>query len=153
MASKAKVGRGTIVSIGGVTGTTGGGAETFVVIEELMGSPFSGGVWGTEDVTNFQSGVDDEFISTTRNNGEVTLKGNLIDGAPGQAALNAAYNSGSKYDFKVQLLPGPGETTGTLYTFSALVTTFFDIDVSVRAAIQFSAKLKVSGEIVTVEGS
>jgi hypothetical protein len=151
MGSKAKVGRGTIVSIGGVTGATGD--EVFVPIEELMESSFSGGSWGTEDSSNFDSEVEEEFLSTMRNNGEVGLKGNLIDAAPGQVALEAAYDTGSKYDFKVQLKPGPGQTTGTLYTFSALVTSFFDIPVTTKGIIQFTSKLKVSGAIGKTVGS
>ncbi len=150
--SRAKVGRGTVVSIGSVSG--GAGGDVYTPIEELNDATFSGGQWGTAETTNFQSGVDEEFLTTTRNNGEVNLKGNLIDGAPGQAALTVAYNSGSKYDFKVQLAVGPGETTiGTAYTFSALVMSFFDIPVTTKGIVEFTSKLKVSGPITTIAGS
>ncbi len=149
--SKAKAGRGTVVSIGGVTGATG--TETFLSVAEVNDSSFTGSSWGTEDSSSFDSGVDEEFIATMRNNGEVNLKFNVVDTDAGQQALITAYNSGSKYDFKVQLKPGPGQTTGTLYAFSALVRSAFDLPVTVKGIIQNSAKLKISGPITPTYGS
>ena len=151
MASKAKVGRGTVVSIGGQTGAAG--TENLIKVGEVMESSFTGSAWATEDVTNFDSNVDDEFLTTTRNNGELTLKYNVIDSDPGQQALIAAYNTGFKYDFTVQLKPGQGQTTGTSYAFSALVMTIFDIPVTTRGVIQSSGKLKISGPITPTYGS
>ncbi len=142
--SKAKAGRKAVVSIGGITGAAGG---TFLPIEELMQSNFSGASWGTTEVTNFDSNADEEFITTTRNNGTVSLKGNLIDLAPGQAALEAAYQDGIRRDFKVQMPPGPGDTTGVIYAFSALVESFLDINVEVKSAVQFTSSLKISGAV------
>ena len=109
-------------------------------------------MWGTDDSTSFDSGVDEEFLTTTRNNGEVTLKGHLIDGAAGQVALSAAYGLGDKHDFTIQLKPGPGQTVGTLYAFSALVMSFFDITLTTKGIVQFNGKLKVSGPIATTAG-
>jgi hypothetical protein len=146
--SKARVGRATVVSIGPVTGGTG----AFTPIGEVMKSGFSGAAWGTVDVTNFDSGVDEEFITTTRNNGDVTIEGNLVDTDPGQVLLTTAYNSGSKYNFTVQLAPGPGETTGRLYAFSALVSSL-DTPIDTKAAVSFSCKLKVSGAITVTPGA
>jgi hypothetical protein len=148
--SKAKAGRGTILSIGAITGAT---AAAFVPVGELDDSSFSGGAWSFEETTNFDSGVDEEFLVTTRNNGELSLSGNLIDGDTGQNAVNAAYDSGDKHDFQVQLRPGPGQTTGTLYKFSALVMSFFDISIKTKSRISFTGKLKISGPITKVVGS
>jgi hypothetical protein len=150
--SQAKVGRGTVVSIGGVSGA--GGSEIFTQINELDKASFTGGKWGTADSTNFNSGVNDEFLTTIRDNGSVSLSGNLVDQDPGQVALAAAYANGLKYDFKVQLLPGPVETTtGTLYSFSALVESFFDIPVTTKDIIKFTSSLKISGPITETVGS
>lgn len=146
--SKSQVGRGTIVSIGGQTGTGG----TFTTIGEVTDASFSGAAWGTVDVTNFDSGVDDEFISTTRNNGDLTLQGNMIDAEPGQVALFAAYDTGFKYDFKVQLQPAQGQTTGKVYTFSALVTSL-ETSIQTRSVVNFNTKLKISGAITRTAGS
>lgn len=148
--SKAKAGRGTVVSIGGVTGA--GGTETFTPIYELTNASFSGSAWGTEDTSNFNSGVDEEFIANMRNNGELNLEGNVVDTDPGQVLLTTAYNSGSKYDFKVQNLPGPGETTGTLRTLSGLVTSY-DETVTVKGKVAFTVKVKISGAITVTPGA
>jgi hypothetical protein len=149
MASKARVGRGSALSIGGVTdGTT----VAFQHIAEANKASFSGGSWGTVDVTSFDSGVDEEFKTTTRNNGDLNLEGFLVDSDAGQVAVQAAYDSGNLYDFKLQLLPGPGQTTGTLYTFSGLVQSL-DIPVETRSAITFTIKVKISGAIVRTIGT
>jgi hypothetical protein len=151
MASKAKVGRGTVVSIGGVTGGT---TTTFTPIEELMDASFSGAAWGTDETSNFDSGVNEEFVATMRNNGEVSLKGNLVDGAVGQTALSAACDTGSKFDFTIVLAKGPGETTkGTSYAFSAITLSFLNIGITTKGIVQFDAKLKVSGAIITTVGA
>jgi hypothetical protein len=54
--SQAQSGRGSILSIG-TTGTT----PTFSVIGEVKTASQSGSQWGTEDVTNFESGNDQEL--------------------------------------------------------------------------------------------
>ncbi len=149
--SLAKVGRGTIVSIGPLASATG--TPVYIPIGEVDNGSFGGGKWETADVTNFNSGVNQEFVSTIRDNGTIPLGGNLLDADPGQLALQAAYNTGSKYLFQVQLAVGPGETTtGTLYSFAALVESFFDITISLKEAIKFKATLKISGGITTVVG-
>lgn len=148
--SKAKAGRGTIVSIGGVTGATG--TEVWTPIGELSTASFTGSSWGTDDTSNFDSGVDEEFIATMRNNGELSLDGNVVDTDPGQIALVAAYNSGSKYDFKVQQQPGPGETTGTLRAFSGLVLSY-DETTTTKNKAGFSVKVKISGAITVTPGA
>ena len=149
--SKAKTGRGTVVSIGGVSG--GSGTETFIKVSEVLDSSFGSSAWGTEDSSNFDSGVDEEFLATMRNNGEVNLKYNVVDSDPGQQALNTACDSGQKYDFTVQLKPGPGQTTGTLYAFSALILTVLEIPITTKGIIQNSSKLKISGSITKTFGS
>src|SRR5450756_2018755 len=110
--SKARAGRGAALSIGGVTGSSG---VAYTQVGEVNKASFSGAAWGTIDVTNFDSGVDDEFITTTRNNGDLNVEGNLVDDDAGQIAFENAYDSGAKYNFKLQLLPGPGQTVGKLY--------------------------------------
>jgi hypothetical protein len=143
--SKAGAGRGSVFSIS-ADGTT------YTEIGECMDASFAGGQWGTADVTNFDSTGNDEFITTTRDNGAVNLKGNVVDTDPGQVLLIAAYNSGATTFFKNQLLPGPGETTGRLYTFKALVQSYEET-IETRSAIGFTAKLKISGVVTRTAGS
>jgi len=148
--SKAKSGRQTVVSIGGVTGSSG---TALTPIFELSGATPSGGDWDFADTTNFNSGVDAESLSTIRQPVTFTLEGNVVDADPGQIALVAAYNNGGKYDFTVQLAAGPGAATGTLYAFSAYVQSYFDFKIDVKSAITFTSKLRVNGHITVTAGS
>ncbi|MBB6144717.1 hypothetical protein HNQ77_002673 [Silvibacterium bohemicum] len=149
--SKAQSGRGSALSIGGVTGSTG--TETFTLVGEIKTSGISGAQWGTDDVTNFQSNADQEFITTIRNNGSLRLDGNRVSTDAGQVAVEAAFASGSKYDFKLVLPLALGQTTtGDTYTFSALVESR-DFTVDVSKAISWSVTLKVSGPVTLTTGS
>jgi hypothetical protein len=149
--SKAQAGRGSQLSIGGITGSTG--TETFVLVGEIKTSGISGAQWGTDDVTNFQSGADQEFITTIRDNGTLDLAGNRVASDAGQVAVEAAFASGAKYDWKLVLPLALNQTaTGDTYTFSALVQSR-EISVDTTKAIGWTVKLKVSGPVTLVTGS
>lgn len=147
--SKAQAGRGAQLTIGG---QTGGAPVTFAPVGEVDKASFSGANWGTVDVTNFGSGVDDEFITTTRDNGTLDVDGNLVDSDAGQTAFFAAYDAGFKYDFKLQLSPAQGQTVGKLYSFSAIVQSL-ETAVEVRSKVNFTCKLKISGAVTRTAGS
>ena len=150
--SKAQAGRGTLLSIGGLTGGTG---IVFTPVGEVKSSGISGASWGTEDVTNFDSGPDAEFIATIRDNGTIDLAGNRVSSDAGQLLVEAAFGTGLKYDFKL-VLPINAQagltTLGDTYTFSGLVQSR-DFAVDVAKAITFSAKLKISGAVLLTVGS
>jgi len=151
--SRAQAGRGSQLSIGGLTGA--GGVDTYTLVGEIKTAGISGAQWGTEDVSNFESGADQEFLSTMRDNGTLDLAGNRVSSDAGQVAVEAAFSSGLKYDFKLQLPINTqaGQTTvGDSYTFSALVQSR-DIAVDTTKAIGWTTKLKVSGPVTLVPGS
>lgn len=151
--SKAQAGRGTQLSIGGLTGA--GGVDTWTLIGEIKTSGISGAQWGTEDVTNFESGADQEFLSTIRDNGTLDLAGNRVASDAGQLAVEGAFSSGLKYDFKMVLpinTQAGQTTTGDTFSFSALVQSR-DIAVDTTKAIGWTTKLKVSGPVTLVSGS
>lgn len=142
--SQATAGRGSTLSIG---------SGTPVTIGEIKSSSLTGTAWGTVDVTNFESGADQEFITTVRSNGEIAISGNRVASDAGQVAVEAAYASGAKTAFKLQLPLGPNQTTtGDAYTFNAFVVSR-DFDVEVTKEIGWSVKLKVSGPVTLVPGS
>jgi predicted secreted protein len=148
--SQAQSGRGTVLSIGS-TGAT----PTFSVIGEVKTATQSGSQWGTEDVTNFESGNDQEFQTTIRDNGEFSLAGNRVNNDAGQLATESAFADGSIRPFKLQLPLNPltGQmTTGDLYTFNALVVSR-DFSVEFNKVITFSTKLKVSGAVTLTPGA
>ena len=150
--SKAQAGRGTVLSIGELTGTT---TTTWTPIGEISSSGISGSQWQTDDVSNFDSGADQEFITTMRDNGTVDISGNRVPLDAGQAAIEAAFADGLKYDFKIQLPKNvqAGQTTsGDSYTFSAIVLSR-EVPIETTRKVGWNVKLKISGAVTLMPGS
>lgn len=141
--SQAQAGRGSTLSIG----------ATPTPIGEIKTATLTGSQWGTADVTNFESGISQEFITTIRNEGEFSVAGNRVSSDAGQVAVEAAYQSGAISAFVLQLVKTATQvTTGDKYTFNALVLSR-DFDVDVSKEISWSVKLKVSGPVTLTEGA
>lgn len=150
--SLAQAGRGSALSIGPLTGTL---TPTYTMVGEIKTSGISGAQWGTEDVSNFESGADQEFLTTMRDNGTVDLAGNRVTSDAGQAAVEVAFGTGLKYLWKITLpinTQAGQTTTGDVYAFSALVQSR-DISVDTTKAIGWTVKLKISGAVVLTPGS
>lgn len=140
--SKAQPGRSSILSIGPVAGTS---SPTFVPIFEVRSAPRRGAKWETEDVSNFNSGVDKEFITQMRDNGTIQITGNRVGSDAGQTALKAAFGTGGLYMFTFSLPLTTGQTTtGDSWAFNALVESV-DYDVDTTKAVTFTCTLKISG--------
>ena len=141
--SQAQAGRGSTLSIG----------ATPTMIGEVKSAAITGNSWGTADVTNFESGPDQEFILTIRNNGELKVAGNRVSTDAGQLLVEAAYQSGAINSFTLQLLKSPAQTsTGDKWVFNALVQArSFDVDVSKE--ISWTVTLKISGALTFTAGS
>lgn len=141
--SQAQAGRGSTLAIG----------ATPTPIGELSDVPMNRGKWNTADVTNFESGSDTEFITTIRESGTVTLKGNRVSSDAGQLAVETAYQTGAIAAFTLTLPKTATQTTtGDTYTFKALVTGS-DFTVSTTQKIDFTIDLKVSGPVTLTVGS
>jgi uncharacterized iron-regulated membrane protein len=133
--SLAQAGRGSSVLIG----------STPTEIGEVTSAAFSGQAWGYVETSNFDSGVDEEFIPTMRDNGTLRIQGNKVDADAGQVLLKA--------DYVVQLPKTATQTTtGTKYTFTAYCQTL-TFAVGVKDKIALDATLKITGPIVRVVGS
>lgn len=141
--SQAQTGAGSSLSIG----------ATPTLIGEIRTSGISGAQWGTADVTNFESGFNQEFITTIRNNGSLKLAGNRVSADAGQVLVEAAFATGLVQQFALQIPKNSAQTTsGDKYTFAALVESR-DFDVEVDKAISWSVTLKISGPVVLVPGT
>jgi hypothetical protein len=141
--SLAQAGRGSSVLIG----------STPTEIGEVTSAAFSGQAWGYVETSNFDSGVDEEFIPTMRDNGTLRIQGNKVDADAGQVLLKADYDSGGKSAYVVQLPKTATQTTtGTKYTFTAYCQTL-TFAVGVKDKIALDATLKITGPIVRVVGS
>jgi hypothetical protein len=142
--SQATTGAGTMVDIGTSPG------QPFGEVSDL---PLNRPKWATANVTNFQSGKDAEYIGTVREGATVNIKGNYVSGDPGQAAAEAAYQSGEITPFKATLPMSKSQSTaGDTINFTALVQSF-DLSVSPTKQIEFSCDLQVSGPSALVPGS
>jgi predicted secreted protein len=141
--SKAQTGAGSTLSIG----------TTPTPIGEIKSAGITGAQWSTVDVTNFESGVNQEFISTIRNNGSVKMAGSRVSSDAGQVLVEAAFSSGLIQPFVLVLDKTPAQTTlGDTYTFNALVESR-DFDVTVDKEVSWSVSLKISGAVTFTVGS
>jgi hypothetical protein len=152
--SKGKVyGPGTVVSIGSATGSTG--TETFVPIGEVSDAKGSGRKLATVDSTSFQSAGVSRKLAALLDYGSFSLTAITVFGDAGQVAVLAAQVARVAYDFEIQL-PVNGAagqtTTGTLITFSALVTQA-DFDVSDTKASEWTFELTIDGAYTITPGS
>jgi hypothetical protein len=151
VSSKAQSGKGTVVSIGPIAGTS---SPTYVPISEVKSCSPQGAEFKTADTTNFASSAE-EFIGTISGTGTANMMGNRVITDAGQVALAAASTTGYLYMFKIQLPinPAVGQTVaGDVLTFVAIVSPS-DIELDTEKAITFSVKLKISGAITTVAGT
>lgn len=150
--SEAIIGKGAELSIGPAVGATG--TIAYILIGELDDSTPTGRQWATEDVTNFQSPVDDEFKKTTRNPGEWDMTGNRIADDAGQLALEAAMDSLDNFMFKMVFPLAEGQvTTGETWLFNAAVISVDPSKITPKDVIKFAAKLKLSGSRTITAGA
>jgi hypothetical protein len=151
VASKAVVlGAGSVLSIGGPTGSTG--TETFTPIGELTDFSLDSQTVAITNNTNFDSGQIVKKLGTLLDFGKLSGTMNFVPTNAGQMALLAARNSGVAYDFTLQLLPQPlwGETTtGRLYAISGIVTEAGGFDLSQTKVSQGKFTIDINSITVT----
>lgn len=152
-ASKAQAGRGVLLSIGSVSGATL--STSWTVIGEIKNPGIKGSKVNTVDTSNTQSGIFKEFLATMMDPGSLSLTGNRVSNDAGQIAVEAAYASLLKYDWKVQYpinVQAGQSTAGDFYTFSALVESR-DFPVETEGLAGYELGLKISGAITPTLGS
>lgn len=141
--SQAQAGRGTTISIG----------ATPTLIGEISEIPFDLPEWNTDDVTNFESGLDEEFIVTIRKSMEFTVTGNRVSSDAGQTAVQAAYAGPTLSAFVIQLPKTSSQTTnGDKYAFNAWVLAQ-SFTIQTTKKVDFKMKLKTSGPVTFTAGS
>jgi hypothetical protein len=141
--SQAQAARGTLLSIG----------SSPVIVGEIRNYGKVGGDWANVKVTNSQSGADDEFLNTIRDNGTLELEGNRVSADAGQVAVEAAYQDGLKRPFTLTLPMTPTQSShGDSYSFNALVNKrSFDTDITKE--ISWTVSLKVTGPMTPLPGA
>jgi hypothetical protein len=147
-------GTGSILSIGGVTGTSG--TETFTPIGELSDGKFSDRKLASVSVTNFDSGGVARKIPGILDYGMFSATVIMVETDAGQLAAIAAQNSRQAYDFKLQLPINPkvGQaTSGNVYAFSAIITECAAFDLSTTKVSEFTITLDIDGPITVTAGS
>lgn len=141
--SKAQAGRGSTLSIG----------ATPTEIGECSDVPFTRPEWDFVDVTNLDSGSDQEMLPTIRKAASFTVKGNRVSSDAGQLAVETAYGSGALTAFTLQLPKTAAQTsTGDKYAFNAFVKSS-SFDVTPTKQVEFSIALQTSGPITFTAGS
>lgn len=148
--TQAQSGLGTIFAIN--TGTDS--APTWTTVGEVVTAPQSGRMAKTADATNLESPTV-EWIATLIDSGVFDVTCNRVAGDAGQLAVEAAFSTKAKKNYKVTLPMTDAQTTaGDTYTFKAIVEESNPLaDISVDKVIQDKFKLKVSGVITEAAGS
>jgi hypothetical protein len=141
--SKAQAGRGSTLSIGG----------TPTEIGEIVDVPFTRPEWDFVDVTNLDSGSDQEMLPTIRKAASFTAKGNRVGTDAGQLLVETAYANAALNSFTIQLPKTAAQTTsGDKYVFNAYVKGA-SFDVSPTKQVDYSIMLQTSGPVVFTAGS
>jgi hypothetical protein len=126
----------------------------FIELGEMSQVPLSGYKYDKEEVTNFDSGENKEWIKTLLDGGTVALEGNRVSSDPGQAALYAAFlDPANAYEFLWSYPLANGQvTTGDVVSFAALVEQWDD-NLQVGKAIKRKASLQRTGAVSFIVGS
>ena len=144
---------GTVIEIGGVTGSTG--TETFTPIGAITTAKVSGLKVGVTDASTFLANVKRK-LGTLVDYGTVTLTTLRVSNDAGQAAVVAAAATAQLYDFKIQL-PVNGAagqtTTGDLIAFSAIVTEAGGFDLDLNKQPDYTFTLEIDGAWTVTEGA
>ena len=144
---------GTVISIGGVTGSTG--TETFTPIGELTNAKFSGLKVGVADVSTFAANTKRK-LGTLIDYGTFSATMLRVSTDAGYAAVIAAAATAELYDFKVQLMPNTAAgqtTTGDLIAFSGVVTEAGGFDLALNKASEGTLSIDIDGAWTVTEGS
>jgi hypothetical protein len=151
---KGQIGLGSIISLGGVTGTAN---ETFTTIGEVMSAKASGATASVTKYSTLDGGIYTQKISAIRDAGTWDLQIVHNSGDAGQTALAAAFANaaGQPYDFKVQLPIASGQATnGDLVTFSAIISKLnLFASIEVDKVIMSEVTLDLIALPVTTPGS
>jgi|GEM_PF-1978520 len=148
------VGTGSIISIGGVTGSTG--TETFIPIGEISDGKFTGRKRAVTPTTSFASLGIARKLGTILDFGQFTCTVLRVGNDAGQTALIAANLAGGSYDFEVQLPINPkiGQTVaGDVVTLSGIVTEAGDFDLSLTKASEYTFTVDIDGSYTVTAGS
>jgi hypothetical protein len=150
--SKSQVALGVIVAIGPRADAVG--TPVFVPIFELKQNNRTGQKFGTEMVTNFNSGGVEEKVKTLLDPGQWAISGNRVSSDAGQIALHAAFlDSTGLYLFQITYDKRPDQvTTADVEAFAALVTSF-DTTSGVGKTTTIATTLDISGLPTFTEGA
>jgi hypothetical protein len=142
--SQAQAGRGTTLSIGTGAGT---------LIGEIADLPFARPQWDFANVTNLESGSDEEMLPVIRKAAQFTIKGNRVDSDAGQVLVESAYQAATLSTFTLLLPKTATQTTsGDKYVFSGYVIRS-NFSVSPTKQVEFEIEIQSSGAVVFTVGS
>jgi len=110
-------------------------------VAEIKDINFTGAKFDLADVTNFQSGVFREWLTTLADSGEVAFTGNYLPGEASQTALLTFFNSGLLVSWSVTLPNGLGTIT-----FKAYVSSL-EHHLPIDKQAEIAGKLKITGVV------
>jgi hypothetical protein len=128
-----------------------------VTLGEVVSMSLKGSKRAMIMTTNMQSNQNVEKLDTTLDPGQVTVSYNRLPNDAGQNALLAAFTTGGKYSFQIQLPidKAVGQiTTGDLISFSAIITEGpLTFDINLDKAAVCDVTLEVTNAPVITPGA
>lgn len=113
----------------------------FLQLAEIKEINFTGAKFDLADVTNYQSGVFKEWLTTLADSGEVSFTGNYIPTDSSQQALLGFFNAGLLVSWQVTLPNALG-----VITFKAFVQSL-EHNLPLDKEATLTGKLKITGAV------
>lgn len=144
--SNAYPGRGTVVAR-----SDDGSPEAWTAFEEVMSAEPSGDVIDQYEVSNFNSGIDKEFIAGMIDHGEVVFKMNHVPSDAGQQLLRSDFQAGAVHTWGIKLpdssIVSSGNTVPYYVTFKAFIKELKLPSLTTQAAAESGFTLKITHSI------
>lgn len=116
----------------------------FIALAEIKSLDFSGSKFDVTDVTNYESGVFREWLTTLADSGELSFSGNYIPSDSTQQGLLGIFNAGTRASWKVTL-PAAANAPAPI-TFLGFVTGL-DHNLPLDKEATISGKVKITGPV------
>ena len=150
MSSKAYVGRQSSIAR-----SDDGSPETWQLIGEVKDTAPGGETIDEYDSSNFDSGINKEFVTGMIDHGEVTVTMNHIPTNAGQQLLRSDFQSGARHTWgiksPVSSIVSDSNTVPYYVTFEAFIKTLNLPKLGVAALAEASFILKITGAVAEVQ--
>lgn len=116
----------------------------FLPLAEIKDISFTGAKFDLADVTNYESGVFREWLTTLADSGELSFTGNYIPSDSSQSSLLGFFNTGLLVSWQITL-PATANASQPI-TFKAYVSSL-EHSLPLDKEAMITGKLKITGAV------